>query len=102
MTDEGANLIVEQLKLLRGDFHELRLDVNRVEGAVNQLRVDVDERIDQTNARIDLTNMRLEVVETVVRDSAQQLVVLARVHTLLQNRRNVEGEIDDLKQRVTA
>lgn len=106
MTDEAAHLIVEQLKLLRGDVHEVRDEQQKtnvrlgvVEEAIHELR---DEQ-QKTNVRLDQTNTRLDVVETTLRDFAQQLVILARgVHTLLQNRRDVEGDIDDLKRRVAA
>jgi septal ring factor EnvC (AmiA/AmiB activator) len=90
------DLVVEQLKLLRGDVQGLRGDVNA--------RLDqTNARLDQTNARLDQTNARLETVETTLRDLAQQMVMLTRaVHVTLEQRRDTDRAIDDLRARVEA
>jgi hypothetical protein len=101
------DLVVEQLKLLRGD-------VQKLGGGLEDLRRDTNARLDQTNARLDQTNARLEhlevtlvarldAVEGVVKDLAEQMVMLVRAVTVtVEHRRETDHAIDDLRRRVEA
>mgnify|MGYP003474390520 CR=1 FL=1 len=89
MGDEVQHLVVEQLKLLRGDVQDLRGDMQKVREESQQSR---EEAV-----------LRFEAIEGALRDSAQQLVVLARgVHSLIQSRQSNDDDVDDLKRRVSA
>ena len=59
----------------------------------------------ETNARFEKmsgeTSARFEVLETVLRDLAQQMVMLSRgIKTALESRSEYEGRISSLEQRV--
>lgn len=89
------DLVVEQLKLLRGDIRDLRTEQSGT-----------NERLDRTIEHIDHMEAalvaRLTAVETTVRDLAEQMVILVRaVRVTLEHRKEVDSAIDDLRRRVT-
>jgi chromosome segregation ATPase len=78
---EVGYLMLEQLKLLRGDVQEVRTEVKDLRGDVQEVRTEVkDLRGDVQDLRgaVDVTNSRLAVVEETLRDLSAQMLILAR------------------------
>jgi hypothetical protein len=71
---------------------ELKAEIAATRTELAELHTDVNERF-------DLTNERLAIVETTVRDCAQQLVMLGRY--VKNHNERTGSEIDDLRARVT-
>lgn len=75
---------------------------------------DSNERLDATNERLDAmradneaarreSNQRFEVIETALRDVAEQLVMLSRgVKVAIEVRAGVEKRIDEHERRIAA
>ena len=77
---------------------------------LQEIRDELRRSSDQTSAqfekmdqRFEKMDQRFEVIETTLRDLAQQMVMLARgVKTALEHRGNVESRLDDHEKRLAA
>ncbi len=58
-------------------------------------------RFEKMDQRFEKMDPRFEVIETSLRDLAQQMVMLARgIETALEHRTNVDGRLDDAERRL--
>jgi hypothetical protein len=90
MTDSEVTV-----QLLR-DIRDQLVGTNR---RIDDTNRRLDDGFRAVNERIDMTNERLAIVETTVRDCAQQGVMVGRY---VKNRTDRhEDAIDDLRERVT-
>jgi len=92
----STDITVEILKENREEMRGLRTDNSSLRGEARESF----ERIDQ---HFVLQSQRAEVMETTLRDLAQQLVVLGRgVKVLLENRHDNDSRFTGLEKRVEA
>lgn len=97
---EPGDLTVRILQEIREDIRGLREESrqSREEGRedIHGLREEMRQSRDETAARF-------EVIETTLRDLAEQLVMLGRgIKVAIEQRATVESRIDDLERRVGA
>ena len=58
-------------------------------------------RFEKMDQRFEKMDQRFEVIETSLRDLAQQMVMLARgIKTALEHRTNVDGRLDEAERRL--
>ncbi len=58
-------------------------------------------RFEKMDQRFEKMDQRFEVIETSLRDLAQQMVMLARgIKTALEHRTNVDGRLEDAERRL--
>lgn len=96
----AADLTVQILQEIRDELRASR-DEHRIE--LRELRDEFRASRDEQRARAELVDQRFEVIETSLRDFAQQLVMLSRGMTsLLENRAGSEERFEALEQRVEA
>lgn len=94
MTDSEITTTI--LRQIRDEIIATRTELGSRIEATN-VRLDAtNERLDLMNDRIDVTNDRLSIVETVVRDAAQQISTVVDHVKMTHN-----TAIDDLRKRVT-
>ena len=68
---------------------------------LQEIRDEIRTQGDRTDKRFDQMDKRFEVLETTLRDLAEQMVMLARgVKTALEVRGSVEKRLDDYEQRL--
>jgi chromosome segregation ATPase len=59
-------------------------------------------RFEKMDQRFEKMDQRFEIIETTLRDLAQQMVLLARgIKTALESRAGVDRRIDEVERRVT-
>jgi chromosome segregation ATPase len=88
--------VVETTDLTVEILREIRDEVRALNGKL-------DDQSQRFEARFDDQNQRFEVIETVLRDLAQQLVILGRgVKTLIQQRGPAADRVDALETRIAA
>lgn len=97
MTD--SELTVQLLRDIRDQLVGTNRRIDDTNKRLDDTNKSLDDGFRAVNDRIDLTNDRLAIVETTVRDCAQQLVMLGR-DVKNANERH-ERAIDDLDARVT-
>ena len=86
---EAENLTIHVLREIRDEIVTLRTETRT--------------GFTQLSDRVDGTNERLEVVETTLRDLAEQQRFVVRHLSALTNRdRKIEAEVDALRDRVDA
>ena len=68
---------------------------------LQEIRDEVRRSSDKSEVRFEKMDQRFEVIETSLRDLAQQMVMLARgIKTALEHRTNVDGRLDDAERRL--
>jgi phage shock protein A len=88
---EPSDLTVRILQEIRDEVRGLRGEMNKR----------FDAQTASMNERFDAQTARFEVIETALRDFAEQLVVLARgVKALIEQRPRTEDRLEDLERRV--
>jgi uncharacterized coiled-coil DUF342 family protein len=91
---EPADLTVRILQEIREEIRGLRDDQRNFREEIVGLRADQQSFREETATRF-------EVLETTLRDLAQQLVVLARgVKVAIEQHGNVDARLDDHEQRL--
>jgi hypothetical protein len=92
---EPENLTVRLLQEIRD---EVRLSSDK-----SELRFEkMDQRFEKMDQRFEKMDQRFEVIETSLRDLAQQMVMLARgIKTALESRSAVDGRLSDVERRVS-
>ncbi len=92
---EPKDVTVEILK-------DIREEIRGVREEVRSLRDDTNARFERMDARFVEMNARFEVIETTLRDLAQQMVMLARgIKTALDARADVERRLEDVERRLS-
>ena len=68
---------------------------------LQEIRDEVRRSSDKSEVRFEKMDQRFEVIETSLRDLAQQMVMLARgIKTALEHRTNVDGRLEDAERRL--
>jgi methyl-accepting chemotaxis protein len=99
------DLTIKILQGIRDDLQKSNADSNErfreLRTEMNARFEQVNDRFEQVNDRFDQANQRFEIIETSLRDMAEQLVMLARgVKTALEIRANVDRRMDDYESRL--
>lgn len=93
---EPADLTLQVLR-------EIRDETKKTNQRIEQMNSQFNERFERMDHRFERMDQRFEVVETVLRDLAQQMVTLSRgVKSALEVRANTESRLEDLERRMTA
>ena len=91
---EPENLTVRLLQEIRD---EVRRSSDKSEVRFEKM----DQRFEKMDQRFEKMDQRFEVIETSLRDLAQQMVMLARgIKTALEHRTNVDGRLEDAERRL--
>jgi septal ring factor EnvC (AmiA/AmiB activator) len=91
---EPENLTVRLLQEIRD---EVRHSSEKSEVRFEKM----DQRFEKMDQRFEKMDQRAEVVETTLRDLAQQMVMLARgIKTALEHRSSVDNRLDDAERRL--
>jgi septal ring factor EnvC (AmiA/AmiB activator) len=68
---------------------------------LQEIRDEVRHSSEKSELRFEKMDQRAEVVETTLRDLAQQMVMLARgIKTALEHRSSVDNRLDDAERRL--
>jgi chromosome segregation ATPase len=100
---EPENLTTRLLQEIRD---EVRHSSDRA--AIHFEKVDqrfekMDQRLEKMDQRFEKMDQRFEIIETTLRDLAQQMVMLARgIKTALEHRSTVESRMDEAERRIEA
>ena len=99
---EPSDLTVRILQEIRDEVRGLRGEMTqRFDAQTASMNERFDAQTASMNERFDAQAARFEVIETALRDFAEQLVVLARgVKTLIEKRPQTEDRLEDLERRV--
>jgi hypothetical protein len=93
---EPENLTIKILQEIRDDNRSLRTDMNA--GFAR-----MDKRFEAVDQRFEVMDQRFLVVETALRDFAEQLVMLSRgMKAAIEVRANVERRLDEYEKRLQA
>ncbi len=97
---EPTDLTIKILQEIRDNtargFSELREEMRRTNDRLEQFQI-------QTSERFDMVDERFVIVETALRDMAEQLVIHSRgIRTLIETREKTEDRLERLDARVTA
>lgn len=85
------------MRLLQEIRDEIRKSSDRTDARFEKM----DARFEKMDARFEKYDQRFEVIETTLRDLAQQMVMLARgVKTALEHRSNVDARLDEHERRL--
>ncbi|MBI3180810.1 MAG: hypothetical protein HYZ28_01565 [Myxococcales bacterium] len=91
---EPTDLTIGILQEIRDEQRATRGELREVRGELHELRGDLRQAIERSDARF-------EVIETVLRDMAQQLVLLARgVIVALEARPSMEERLLEIERRL--
>jgi chromosome segregation ATPase len=91
---EPENLTIRLLQEIRD---EVRRSSDKTEVRFEKM----DQRFEKMDQRFEKMDQRFEVIETTLRDLAQQLVLLARgIKTALESRTGVDGRLSDVERRI--
>ncbi|MDP3506170.1 MAG: hypothetical protein Q8S33_37875 [Myxococcales bacterium] len=98
----NSDLTIKVLQGIREDLARTNHDTNQ---RLDAMRTDTNERLDAMRAESEAgrreSNQRFEVIETALRDVAEQLVMLSRaVKVAIEVRAGVEKRIDDHERRL--
>lgn len=95
-----SDVVTALLRDIRDQMVATRIELKaEIASTRTELKAEIAELRSDVNGRLDLTNDRLAIVETTVRDCAQQLVMLGRY--VKNHNERTGSEIDDLRARVT-
>jgi hypothetical protein len=93
---EPVDLTVRVLQEIRDDMRGMREEQRGMREEQRSLREDLRVMAERNDARF-------EVIETALRDLAQQLVILGRgVQVAIEQRARTEERLDDHEQRIAA
>jgi predicted nucleic acid-binding Zn-ribbon protein len=68
---------------------------------LQEIRDEVRSSSEKSEVRFEKMDQRAEVIETTLRDLAQQMVMLARgIKTALEHRSSVDNRLDDAERRL--
>jgi chromosome segregation ATPase len=91
---EPENLTIRLLQEIRD---EVRRSSDKTEVRFEKM----DQRFEKMDQRFEKMDQRFEVIETTLRDLAQQMVLLARgIKTALESRTTVDGRLSDVERRI--
>jgi chromosome segregation ATPase len=100
---EPDNLTIRLLQEIRD---EVRRSSDRADARfakMDERLAKMDERFARMGERFERNDQRLEVIETTLRDLAEQMVLLARgVKSALEHRGSVEARLDAAERRLDA
>ena len=84
-------------------LQEIRDEVRRSSDKAEIHFEKVDQRFERMDQRFEKMDQRFEIIETTLRDLAQQMVMLARgIKTALEHRSTVESRLDQAERRIEA
>lgn len=91
---ETDNLTIRLLQEIRD---EVRRSSDRADARFEKM----DERFVKMDERFERSDQRMEVIETTLRDLAEQMVMLARgVKSALEHRSGVEARLESAERRL--
>jgi chromosome segregation ATPase len=100
---EPENLTVRLLQEIRDDARASAKETRAQFEKIDQRFEKMDQRFEKMDQRFEKMDQRFEVIETTLRDLAQQLVMLARgIKTALEHRASVDSRMDAFEQRLAA
>jgi DNA repair ATPase RecN len=84
-------------------LQEIRDEVRRSSDRTDARFEQMDARFEKMDQRFEKMDQRFEVIETTLRDLAQQMVMMARgIKTALEHRGAMEARLDAVEQRLDA
>lgn len=84
-------------------LQEIRDEVRRSSDRADARFEKMDQRFERIDQRFEKMDQRFEVVETTLRDLAEQMVMLARgIKTALEHRGTTDPRLDAVEQRLDA
>jgi chromosome segregation ATPase len=82
-------------------LQEIRDEVRRASDRSDARFEKADQRFEKMDQRFEKNDQRMELIETSLRDLAQQMVLLARgIKTSLEHRGSVDSRLDAVEQRL--
>jgi hypothetical protein len=82
-------------------LQEMRDDIRGVREDNRALRVDMNRGFEQMNVRFEQANARFEVIETSLRDLAEQMVMMTRaIKVAIEGRSKTDERLDEHERRL--
>ena len=98
---ESTDITLKVLQGIHDEIKGLRADQQETRVEARQFREEVNVRFEEVNARFEEVNALFEVIETAIRDMAQQLVMLARcIKVAIESRALADARLDDIERRL--